>query len=1232
MCQSSPLTLIELLELDALQSLQDSFAAVSGVSVALFDADGHEVTRPVVKDELCLRVDCGRKRDWCRRSLVDKAGEGAGFKQPEVAFCQIEGFASVAVPIRVDDVYLGSWLIGQIVLDDAKPGLTRRLMKLLSIDREEAEALVRELPVMSYAEFSRLHKLLHTVTGILIRLGHNCRQLALQDRELRGITREMQIRDQVLSRFIQSSGDAMYISDYYTGEILMVNESYSLQVGEPMYRLLGRKCWEVNGLSDDGFCSFCPRSFLLDEQLQPGSPYTWEYYNEKFGLWLRCTHQAITWAGGRAAHMVTQQDTTKDHKAQEELERLAFYDTVTGLPNTNMLSRRIRETVEVGDLFNRTIVCLYLSSLRVFLDLYGVDAEHAIVRVIADWLLGQEYEDSVLYRMGRDEFCLVFRDVPQESAMQDAQRISDRFTAPWQITLDGTQFSFVGGVSISLVHIAATMKSHDEIMLLVSRTMAKARVSKGLIVYDEEMDRTMRRYMRLELSLKHCINLGMKGFWLCYQPIVELKSGLWKGVEVLCRWKDPEQNEAVSPLVFIKEAERQGLITPLGYWVLERAIQDVKQQGLVQVPGFFLSVNISPMQMMEGDFADNVLDILYRNDFPGRALNLEVTESVEMTFSSFTMNMIDRLRAEGVRFALDDFGTGYSSFQNLKHLPVDFLKTERDFIDGIEADNYMQYFFYIISEITHANKLKLITEGVETEAQLATVQANGGDYIQGFFFSKPLPLEELESRKERFFTPEEVIIPLTGEILNIRQWLAGKSAYELTPNLFMMLNQCVEILFFSTDPDTAIEQVLAVAGKQYEASRSFVFVQEQGAVFSNMHEWCNDGVPPQKHLFEGINIREESPSLYEAFNNDGMIIASDISKLPPDLYAGLRRSDDIQAVALMPMFDEKLLIGFVGFEHVTYHTWSPEEIVMLWTLSMCVAHSVNKEKLKSEVEARRHLLDSVLKNSGMGVYVSDMETDEILWANDVLENEYNEDGGLIGRKCHEVFFGGNERCAFCKKSHFGPYPDVGHFSYERYNAYLDRHYSAYETLIRWVDGRMVHIGYLLDNTETVKAHKEMEHLRTIDVQTGTLNRNTALSTLQDLHERAVNTGESLSVAVINVNNLRKINARSGHLVGDRVLVLVVETLRESMDKPDIMGRLSGDEFVLGYVGRTAAEARERLDAAAERLLRVRSMPDVTLSFSRGIVELAEMKGQEGPADAQRMLSLAESRMRESKAL
>lgn len=1233
MCQSSPLTLIELLELDALQSLQDSFAAVSGVSIALIDANGNEVTRSTVRNDLCSRVHCEKEREQCRIALVNRAIADVDFKQPEVSLCQMQGVASVAVPIRVDDIYLGSWLIGQVVLEDEKAALLQRLMETIKINQEEAEELVRELPVMSCADFNRLHRLLHTVTAMLIKLGHNCRQLALQDRELRGITREMQIRDQVLSRFIQSSGDAMYISDYYTGEILMVNESYSLQADEPMYRLLGRKCWEVNGLSEDGFCSFCPRALLLDEQLQPGNPYTWEYYNEKFGLWLRCTHQAITWAGGRAAHMVTQQDTTKKHEAQAELERLAFYDTITELPNSNMLAKRIRETIEAGEaLYNRTMVCLHFSSLRVFLDLYGVDAENAIVRVIKDWLLTQEYDDSELYRLGRDEFCLVLRNVPQEFVLQDAQRISDRFTAPWLISLEGTQFSFMGGVTISLVHISPAMTSHDEILLLVSRTMAKARVSKGLVVYDEEMDQAMRRHMQLELSLKHCINLGMKGFWLCYQPIVELKSGLWKGVEALCRWNDPEQGDTpVSPLVFIKEAERQGLITPLGNWVLENAIQGAKTLALDETPGFFLSVNISPMQMMEGDFADNVLDILRRNNFPGRVLNLEVTESVEMTFTAFTLSMIERLRAEGVRFALDDFGTGYSSFQNLKHLPVDFLKTERDFIDGIERDDYMQYFFYIISEITHANNLKLITEGVETEEQLAMVRANGGDYIQGYYFSKPLPLEALSKRKTLFSTPEPTLIPLAGEMLNIRQWLAGKSAYELTPSLFMMLNQCVEILFFSTDADTVIERVLAVAGKQYEASRSFAFVQEQGTIFSNRYEWCNDGIQPQKHLFESIDLLDESPSLYEAFNGDGMIVASDISKLPPDLYAGLRRSSDIQSVALMPMFDEKLLIGFVGFEHVTYHTWSPEEIVMLWTLSMCVAHSVNKEKLKSEVEAKRHLLDSVLRNSGLGVYVSTVDTDEILWVNDVLEQGYADGRDLIGRKCYEVFFNAGERCAFCKKQHFGLYPDVGHFSYERYNAYLDRYYSAYETLIRWVDGRVVHIAYVLDNTETVKAHKEMEHLRTIDVQTGTLNRRTALETLRGMCDKAVSGDEELSVAVINVTNLRKINATFGHQVGDRALLLMVEALRESMTRADVMGRFSGDEFMMGYAGCAIGEAQERLDKAAKRLLGMRPLPEVALSFSRGIAELAELRGKGGAASLEALLALAETRMRESKA-
>ena len=1224
----STLKLTDLVTVDYLQKLQDAFADMTGVSSVIVDPEGVLITQQSNFKGFC-GVLYNRKDTLCAESTRELVARTRETGKPVVSLCPHVGITTASVPIQVDQLFLGSFLIGQILIDTPSEAVLTKTAKLMGVTLDDVYQMLVAMPTMPMGDFEKLFHFVQSITDAIIELGRKNREMAERDKELREITRRMKVRDMMLSTFIQSSDEAMYVCDFYTGEILMANQAYSEQTGMPLEEIPGKKCWAVNGLSEDHFCAFCPRSSLLDENLQSAQKFTWEYYNKKFGRWLRCKHQAISWGGDRAAHMVTQQDITREHEMREKLEKLAFLDSQTGLPNKNKLIHTIKSDLLNSRFCERSHICFHLPSLRLFSEAYGSTVEDETLKVIIAWLQANNFGDCTLYRLGGEDFCLVLRRAGQMRTEETARIISERFENPWLVNLGDNEFSFIGGISISILHHAPFIRSFQEIINLIGRTVGKARESKGIVLYDEEMDRKSRERLRMQLSLKNCVNRGMRGFSVHYQPIVESATGTWKGLEALCRWTSPKAG-IVSPIVFIPEAESLGLITRIGTWVLDSGLHMSKEFGLDTVEGYFLSVNISPIQMMDENFADTVISLLEKYDFPGSCLNLEVTESAEMTFGKFTMSVIEKLRGRGVKLALDDFGTGYSSFNNLKHMPVDFLKTEQEFLIGIEADTYMQYFLYIMSEISHANNMRLIAEGVETIEQLRIVKNNGADLSQGYFFSKPMPVNTLIGMLHHFTNQDPSVITLSAEVINIKQWLSGKSAYELTPALFNLLNQCMQIMLSEKEVGSTFQDVLEITGEHFSVSRAFAFVRNEGTVYSNLYEWCAKGVSQQKHLLMDVDVGKNTRSLLEAFKSDGMVVASDISKLPPDLAAELKPLD-LKAVALLPMWDEDNLAGFVGFDMTSFHVWSSEEIVMLWNLAMIMANTLKRESLRKEVGEKSDMLDRVLQTSGLAAFVSDPKTDEILWVNETLKSMAPADQVFVGRPCYEVFYNRAERCVECRKAELLAHPEIEQVAYERYNEQWDRMLMVYESMIPWTGGRRVHIGYAMDLTDRVKMEQQVEYLSSMDMLTGACNRVTVLARLRELTDQAVAGGDPFTLCFINIDSVKRLNIVYGNAMGDRALCGVVKALKACVRSYDIVGRLGGDDFLVILPNCPKSMAKVRMMQARNYLAQADLLPGgQSIAFSHGLADSTEIPSGCVTACMEGLLSTAEQRMLESK--
>jgi diguanylate cyclase (GGDEF)-like protein len=544
----------------------------------------------------------------------------------------------------------------------------------------------------------------------------------------------------------------IYVVDYYTDEILMANEYYARNLGVARERLEGSKCWEFVMGEGEGRCPFCPRSFEVGDDGMPDiNARSEEAYNPTLGIYGRMTAQIIEWIDGRLAHIITVTDESNEKLLRENLLQLAYYDRQMGIANQTKLEQDL--AARPGG--NYCIIAFDYISLRYINDAYGRTMGDALLKKVVEWIKSFDITGFEVYRIEGDQFGILLDNADMMDANGLAYMIYERFQEPWNVgTPDDTAFVMTR-VSMCVVDGRTGFESSAQILSVIERTLHISKESGTVAIYDQEMDRILKKDIELEISLKNSVTDGMKGFEVFFQPIIDPGKGVWQGVEALARWTSPEFGR-VPPLVFIKMAEQTGLINTIGQWILDNAVGVCARLNLHEIEDFFLDVNLSTIQMSDENLVSNVLMSLQEHGFPGCNLALEITETDETDDGGYSHTIVERLRALNIRIALEDFGTGYSNFNNLKFMPVGILKTEKRFIDDIAVDEYQQFLSYILVELAHAADMKLIAEGVETPEQMRELMKSGVDYFQGYLFARPLSATELEEHMGRFFNVDPV--------------------------------------------------------------------------------------------------------------------------------------------------------------------------------------------------------------------------------------------------------------------------------------------------------------------------------------------------------------------------------------------------------------------------------------------------------------------------------------------
>lgn len=454
--------------------------------------------------------------------------------------------------------------------------------------------------------------------------------------------------------------------------------------------------------------------------------------------WIYAVGKAMFDSNGKPVRMAgANTDVTARKEYEEKVYRLAYYDSLTGLPNRSQLSEYFNTTLKdiSTDL---ALIIIDLDNFKLVNDSYGHETGDKLLIEVSKRLNAKTSENMYLSKIAGDDFALLVWDYGSEGLLTETVEDIINYIEGL-IGVDNYIINVSVNAGIAIYHKHAD--SFEELLKNADVAKYKATEKRSKYeVYDKAMNDAIVERLHLGNSLK--MALENKEFMLYYQPQYRTKDKKIIGFEALIRWKS-ESMGIVSPGRFIPVAEETGLIIPLGDWILEEAVKFIKSIHGQGYPDMIISVNISAIQLIQDDFSDKVAGVLEKYDLDSDYLELEITESVMMESMDSVINNINRLREMGVSIALDDFGTGYSSLNYLTKIPINTLKIDKSFIDNIGIMDEKDSLISSIVDIGQRLGLSIVAEGVETEEQFKYLAQKRCERIQGYFFSKPLPQDSV---------------------------------------------------------------------------------------------------------------------------------------------------------------------------------------------------------------------------------------------------------------------------------------------------------------------------------------------------------------------------------------------------------------------------------------------------------------------------------------------------------
>jgi diguanylate cyclase (GGDEF)-like protein/PAS domain S-box-containing protein len=541
------------------------------------------------------------------------------------------------------------------------------------------------------------------------------------------------------------SQEGMLITDANSA-ILQVNNSFTKITGYSLEEIIGKNPRILSsGRQDASFYA------AMWGSINNTGAWEGEIWNRRKNGDVYPEHLTITAVknadGAVTNYVATITDITLSLAAADEIKNLAYFDSLTGLPNRRLLQDRLQQALASCSRNGKegAILFIDLDNFKDLNDAHGHEIGDLLLEQVGGRLIAGIRQGDTVSRLGGDEFVVMLEDLSEDPIVAAKQaeivanKILDNLNQPYQL---GAHL-YHGTTSIGVTLFSGPQQS-EELMKQADIAMYQAKKAgrNTIRFFDRKMQDTINERSFLEAELRKAIELHR--FRLYYQIQLD-SSGQPYGAEALIRCLHPERG-TIPPEQFIPLAEETGLILPIGQWVLETACIQLKAwQKNELARELILSINVSAKQFREVDFVEQVRDVIQRHAINPNLLKLELTESMLLEDVENTIAIMNALRKIGIGFSLDDFGTGYSSLQYLRRLPLHQLKIDQSFVRDIAVDNSDKAIVCTIIAMAKNLNLEVIAEGVETQEQRQFLLKNGCTHYQGYLFSRPLPIDQFEA-------------------------------------------------------------------------------------------------------------------------------------------------------------------------------------------------------------------------------------------------------------------------------------------------------------------------------------------------------------------------------------------------------------------------------------------------------------------------------------------------------
>lgn len=547
--------------------------------------------------------------------------------------------------------------------------------------------------------------------------------------------KERQLADKVF----ECTSEGILVTDE-RGRIISINPAFQLVTGYSEEEILGKNPSILqSGVHDSTFYKDLWNSIKVKGHWK-GEIWNKRKNGDLYPEWL--TISTIKDELGNVTNFVgIFSDITDRKEAEEQLRRLAHFDSLTGVANRYSLNQHLHNLILTAEKYEQQLAVLFLDLDRFkhINDTLGHNYGDMLLKSVSGRLKSLVRNKDMIARLGGDEFVIALPNINHvKDSAYIAQRIIESLNKPFQL---GKHEVFIStSIGISVYPFDGT--TFEELLRNADKAMyvAKNNGKNQFEFYHSDMHRDESRQILLEKYMRK--SLEKNEFFLVYHPQMDTKTKQINGVEALIRWNQ-EEIGIVSPGEFIPIAEETGLIIPISEWVIKQACEDLHSLHVNGFPHLTMSINISPLHFNQPDFVERLLSVVQETNIKDQSIELELTEGIVMPNAPETLQKLVKLKQRGIKLSIDDFGTGYSSLSYLNRFPIDILKIDQSFIRKLSDYKEDASIVKAIITMAHTLHLKVIAEGVETKKQLEFLEEQLCDSIQGFYITKPLPFVDL---------------------------------------------------------------------------------------------------------------------------------------------------------------------------------------------------------------------------------------------------------------------------------------------------------------------------------------------------------------------------------------------------------------------------------------------------------------------------------------------------------